>query len=89
MIETEPAGPVHDPYRHIWAAVLYQAAEDAWSRFHNERQPARYWLQSEEDGPGSFLNVCAILGLIPDRARQAILSCRNPESRSKLSPRTI
>jgi hypothetical protein len=76
-----------DPYKHLWAAVLAQAAEDAWSFNPQERLTARFWIERTVFELGSFEWVCVVLSLDPERSRKAILACRNPGSRAKMQAR--
>ena len=55
------------PEIDLWASVIQRALADlANPRYRRE---AEEWLDSQKVAPGSFLLICADLGLDPDRIR--------------------
>jgi hypothetical protein len=69
--------------RDLWSAVMHLALEDAvgiWR--YNEKGAtttsvmwsARHWIKSECRTTGSFLWICATLGLNPDVVRETVHS---------------
>ena len=57
----------------LWAAVLVQAAEDAWSGNELDSRTARRWLVSEDQRIGGFVWVCGLFDLDPERTAAEIL----------------
>lgn len=64
-------------YRRLWASVMHQGLIDAAVAFRKAmnlgHSPSRYqpynWLHDEQDRPGSFVWICRVLDIRPDRAR--------------------
>jgi len=81
----------HDE-RSLWVAVLAQAVNDLTPKFdesntgHLERvrQEAVNWFKSPYDGFNSFLGICDLLGLNPDKTRRLVLSNNFKISRNKV-----
>lgn len=75
-----------DPCRQIWAAVLNQAVDDLSGAGTDRAGPchknaraiistrARRWFAAANRGIGSFVWICHILDLDPDRTRNVIMS---------------
>ena len=55
--------------KRLWAAVLEKAIKDALGDNIYLRESAWTWLRSENQGIGSFLWICTILGLKPQFVR--------------------
>ena len=81
----------HDE-RSLWVAVLAQAVNDLTPKFdesntgHLERvrQEAVNWFKSHYDGFNSFLGICDLLRLNPDKIRRLVLSKKHKISRNKV-----
>ena len=69
---------VWNKYQILWAAVLLQAIKDLRHKGFNKknclywRGKAKYWLSSRKGGEQSFVWVCNVLDIDPDRTRRAI-----------------
>lgn len=61
------------PYMRLWLAVLLNACRDADSRDYNTAQPAIEWACSQSREIGSFMWICAALGLRDYRIRRELL----------------
>jgi len=81
-VEVFPSANADCVGKMVAAAVLFQAAEDL-QKFRHEAPAAgkmlysevRDWVTSNDRGePGSFLNVCRALQLMPDRVRADLLA---------------
>lgn len=63
--------------RRLWAAVLKSAILDLKSKaikgeYAVKREKALTWMDSENDGVSSFVWVCGVLEMNPERTRSAI-----------------
>jgi len=70
--------------RALWAAVLIQAIEDVnWTpketisqaikqRHLHEKEKAKAYLKAKRAGIGSFLWICELFDIDPDKVREAI-----------------
>ena len=70
-ISTQPGSRASTPETRLWAAVLRQAVDDL--EHSDTRLDAKLWLESDDDEPGSFVFVCAVLDTDPARMRKRIL----------------
>lgn len=74
-----------EPYRRIWASVLYLAIRDCNRAGSGTRagyrRAAMHWIYSHDHGPGSLRWICDMLDL-DHRAVQNI--CMTREGRSKI-----
>ena len=61
------------PELELWAKVLRQAITDL--NCQAERRLAVAWFRSLREDEGSFLWICLMLDLEPDRVRDAVLNC--------------
>jgi hypothetical protein len=62
--------------KRLWIAVLKQAIEDARGNYHRNREKALSWFNSENQGTGSFLWICSILGFNPNLTRMNLTTSR-------------
>ena len=67
-----------DPYRALWAAVLWQAIVDSSHHGREDGYNAMRWINSDEDDIGSMRWICDSLGL--DHARLQ-MRCQTREGR--------
>ena len=68
---TAPGSKESTPETRLWAAALRQAVDDL--DYPDTRLDAKLWLESDDDGVGSFAFVCAVLDTDPARLRKRIL----------------
>jgi hypothetical protein len=63
--------------KRLWIAVLKQAIEDArCNNYHRNREKTLSWFSSENQGTGSFLWICSILGFNPNLIRMNLTASR-------------
>ena len=62
--------------KRLWTAVLEQAIKDARSNYHRNKEKALSWFSSENQGTGSFLWLCSMLGLNPNLIRTNLTTSR-------------
>ncbi|KKL71161.1 hypothetical protein LCGC14_2097710 [marine sediment metagenome] len=63
--------------RKLWAAVLASALRDLQNKpkygaAASNRHMAQTWIDSDESSPSSFVWVCRVLEIDPERTRTAI-----------------
>lgn len=73
-------------YRGLWASVLLQAIRDVDSSERCDREPALTYINDSSAETGSFLWVCEMLDLDPDRIRMMSIS---REGRRQLLGRNV
>lgn len=63
------------PYLTLWGAVCIDAVQLACNKSTHrlERDKARAWFSSDEDYPGSFVWICRLFDLCPQRVRDTLL----------------
>lgn len=59
--------------KKLWEHVLLRALRDLRSSAPRIRSEAREWIESERDTVGSFLWVCATIGIDPTDFRRRVL----------------
>ncbi len=62
--------------KRLWIAVLKQAIKDSRGNYHRNRDKALSWFSSANQGTGSFLWICSILGLNPNLTRMNLTTSR-------------
>jgi hypothetical protein len=70
-----------NPYRALWAAVLWQAITDCTKTGREDGWQAMRWINSTEDGIGSMRWICDMIGL--DHARLQ-MRCQTREGRKAI-----
>ncbi|MBC8439287.1 MAG: hypothetical protein H8D87_06350 [Deltaproteobacteria bacterium] len=57
--------------KNLWKAVLLQAIHDLKRK--SLRDKAMTWFKSDNDSINSFIGICGMMGIHPDKAREIIL----------------
>lgn len=60
-------------YQELCCAVLVQAIHDLRGPSKILRRQAVYWFERDNDGPGSFIDLCDVLHFNPQAVRERIL----------------
>ena len=58
--------------RNLWAAVMLGAFESFDTGTPKQKREAKEWFLSRNQGVGSFIFVCAVLGIPPLDARRRL-----------------
>lgn len=82
------------PYRKLWAAVLLQAIKDLTAGntnsvpVNNQRKricgSTQFWLNSDNDGVGSFNYICLVMGMDSVKTRDRMLELNQRMKRKRI-----
>ena len=61
-------------YRSLWSAVLDRAIEDLEGSILERRYSKAWFYRDHEEGTGSYIWICDVLGIDPAKTRKIIFN---------------